>query len=254
LKAGRDASDFLKSISLVPLALVPLSAEAGENVVTPSKKMRWYKGPALLGLLDACAAEHMHGDFRFPVQDVYEIRKEKVAVGTIVSGSIRRGERVRVFSCAKENKLKKIRAFNSNRALISAPQSVGLVLEDMDAVVRGDVICKSVFPPVRSNFTAKILCAQPFEVNACLHFQCATQDTLARLKEPVKIIDSLTLEKRAGETSMQTGDLIEGVVVTEKPIVLEENLKRNSLGDSFLGIKKKRSAQLDSCIRGIFYD
>lgn len=239
LKVRKQANDFFKSISLVPLAVVPLSAEGGENVVMPSKKMRWYKGPSFLELLDACAVEHTNGDFRFPVQDVYEIHKERVAVGTIVSGSIGSKEKVCVFPFAKENKLKKIRTLTSSRALVSAPQSVGLVLENMAGVMRGQIICKPVFPPVRNSFAAKILCAQPFELKAGLRFQCATQDTLARLRDPIKIIDSLTLEKRTGATCMQTGDLVEGVVVTEKPIVLEENLKRNSLGKFVLRNNEK---------------
>ena len=86
------------------LSVIPLSALAGDNVVYPSKKMPWYKGPTLLDFLDSVEIEQNENlkAVRFPVQGIIRPRSKKFPdyraySGTLSGGILRPGDKVRVL-------------------------------------------------------------------------------------------------------------------------------------------------------------
>src|SRR6185436_8293566 len=61
---------FLARIGATPRFFLPLAAFHGENLIAPSDKMPWYKGPNLLTAVDAFKKEPSKADqpFRMPIQ------------------------------------------------------------------------------------------------------------------------------------------------------------------------------------------
>ena len=77
--------------------VLPVSALTGDNVVSAAPNLPWYHGPTLLGALSAEApAPGEDGEFRLPVQYVVRADGFRGFAGTVVGGSLRRGDAVSV--------------------------------------------------------------------------------------------------------------------------------------------------------------
>src|SRR3954462_8450609 len=62
---------FAAQAGLHDVTAMPLSALKGDNMLTPSPQMPWYRGPTLLGHLEAAEldeTQQQRGAFRLPVQ------------------------------------------------------------------------------------------------------------------------------------------------------------------------------------------
>lgn len=73
---------------------VPISGWTGDNITTPSDKMKWFKGHTLLESLDDMDPPKRPTDLplRIPLQDVYKIGGiGTVPVGRVETGVIRPG-------------------------------------------------------------------------------------------------------------------------------------------------------------------
>ena len=88
-------TDQLKALGtkVAPEMVIPISARLGDNVAQSGNSLPWYSGLTLLQALDelkqrAQTTQHM---LRFPVQDIYEIQGEHVAVGRVEVGTIEQG-------------------------------------------------------------------------------------------------------------------------------------------------------------------
>lgn len=226
----KDIIEFLTKIKLEPKYFIPLCARQGENLCKISKKMPWYKGPSFLEALNTHSKKRMNGDFRFPVQDIYNLNEEKVAVGKIISGIIKKGEEAKVLPLNKGCRIKAIKVFNKKTSLAKAPESVGLVLDDMKDIKRGSVIYKERLPEVNTEILTKIFCTRPFNAGNNLRFSCSTQETPARIKQINRVWDTANLEPKSKEFPLKETDLAEAIIVTEYPVVIEKFKGSNRLG------------------------
>ena len=162
------------------IEFVPISALLGDNVVGRSGRMPWYKGPALLELLEALPDAHDRGHepARFPVQYVLRPNSEQFHdyrgyAGRVCSGAFRAGEEVLVLpgegeagsggsggsGAGQRSRIVRLHVGQSDIAACRAPQSVAMVLEhDLD-VSRGDLIVSAAAdaPIVGSSVTANVV-------------------------------------------------------------------------------------------------
>lgn len=90
---------YLKSIGVTPTFIIPVSAREGDNIVTPSKAMDWYKGPTVVKALDSFVSgtPATESPLRLPVQDVYKFDQRRIIAGRIDSGRIAVGDKI-IFS------------------------------------------------------------------------------------------------------------------------------------------------------------
>ena len=228
--AKESAAEFLKKIGIQSKYFIPISAKQGDNLLKESKKMDWYKGLSLVDALNNYSKEIKVGDFRFPVQDIYDLDGGKIAVGRIISGTIKKRDTVRILPLDKERKVKTIRVFNKNQPFLDAPKSIGLILDDMQGLARGQIICKQEFPGVFTEVRSKIFCLQPLDKEEKLIFKCVTQKTPAQIKQINWICNIENLESRSGDGQFQETDIAQVLIVTEHPVVVESFAGNNSLG------------------------
>ncbi|HEY4972269.1 MAG TPA: GTP-binding protein, partial [Steroidobacteraceae bacterium] len=96
----RGYREFAQRIGLSDIVAIPLSALRGDNVIEPSERMPWYRGPTLLAHLESVPVLDEVGvqPFRMPVQWVNRPNQDfRGYAGLIVGGSVRPGDTLRVL-------------------------------------------------------------------------------------------------------------------------------------------------------------
>ena len=152
----RAVLDEIASITGNPVQaeFVPISALGGDNVVHRSSSMPWYQGLSILESLETLPATESarNAPFRFPVQRV--IRPDHTFrgfAGKIASGTIRKGDAIKVQPAGVEARIDRIVTWDGDLAEAIAPLSVTLVLDRELDISRGDLIVSSGTPATLAN-------------------------------------------------------------------------------------------------------
>ena len=123
--------------------VVPVSALAGDNIVTRSTAMPWYQGPTVLEVLETVEVSHdvRLEDLRLPVQFVNRPNLDfRGFCGTLAAGRVKRGDRVMVLPSKRVSSVKQVLGVDGEVESAEAPEVVTLTLADEVDVSRGDVI------------------------------------------------------------------------------------------------------------------
>ena len=156
-----DFQSFAAKLNFESLTAIPLSARYGDNVIAPSARTAWYRGPALLDHLESIDVETELAakPFRLPVQWVNRPNLDfRGFAGTIVSGRIAAGEEVSVAKSGRVSKVTRIVTGDGDLKEAVAGQAVTLVLADEIDISRGDLlVAPEARPEVADQFAAHIL-------------------------------------------------------------------------------------------------
>jgi bifunctional enzyme CysN/CysC len=157
-----ECAALARRLGFADLAAIPLSALAGDNVVAPGARMPWYRGRTLLGFIDAAGVDEDRLQtlpFRLPVQWVNRPNQDfRGYAGTVASGVLRAGERVRVHPSGLESRVARIVAYGGDLPQAVAGQSITLTLADEIDISRGDVIVRAEAPAsVADQFEATMI-------------------------------------------------------------------------------------------------
>jgi len=235
--------DLTQKIGLPKPILMPISALLGANVVTASKDMPWYKGPTLLEWLEGLdtSPQSEKTELRFPVQ--YVARQDGSAsddfrgyLGQIESGSIRKGQKIRVLPGNTEATVAEIYLGNrSNRDQANANNEVESaqtgeavairLVEDID-VSRGCLFvgADDATPPTLSKQISADLCwldSEPLSLSRKYALRHTTNTVGAKVKEIKQVLDVETLS-HASDTHPLTANEIGRIdLVLQKPIVAD---------------------------------
>ena len=154
--------DFARRIGIADVTCIPMSALKGDNITVPSSYMPWYRGPTLMGWLETVEVNEERLQkipFRMPVQWVNRPHVQfRGFSGTIASGVIEPGARIRVQPSGVESQVSRIATKDGDLSRGAAGQSVTLVLDDEIDVSRGDVIARADTPAeVADQFEATVV-------------------------------------------------------------------------------------------------
>jgi bifunctional enzyme CysN/CysC len=142
--------EFGKLIGLEEITPIPLSALKGDNMASPSERTPWYHGPTLMGSLETLEVDQeqqQSGAFRLPVQGVNRLDPGfRGFTGTIASGSIQPGDRIRGQPSGRESSVTRIVTADGDLPLAVAGQAVTLTLADEIDLARGDLISSASSP------------------------------------------------------------------------------------------------------------
>ena len=132
------------------ITFVPMSAFKGDNVTEPSAAMPWYQGPTLMGWLETVPVDRTRlqcAPLRFPVQWVNRPNLDfRGYAGTLASGCVQVGQRVRVQPSGRETTVSRIVTHDGELAQAVAGDAVTLVLADEVDVSRGDLLADAQAP------------------------------------------------------------------------------------------------------------
>ncbi|PWC15878.1 sulfate adenylyltransferase subunit CysN [Brenneria roseae subsp. americana] len=143
----QDYLDFAQQLPAdLNITFVPISALDGDNVATPSTTMSWYTGPTLLDVLETVnvAQRSLKLPMRFPIQYVNRPNLDfRGYAGTLASGIVRVGQRVKVLPSGVESTVSRIVTFDGDRQQAQAGEAITLVLADEIDISRGDLLVDS---------------------------------------------------------------------------------------------------------------
>jgi bifunctional enzyme CysN/CysC len=137
---------------------IPVSAVTGDNITIASTLMPWYQGPTLLQALEnwepldsrAGAVQHEQ-PFRFPVQFIVRADGNfRGYAGTVVSGSVARGDKVVIADSGRTAAVDRIVTYDlhvdghiADLERAEAGQAVTITLDHEVDVTRGDIIASA---------------------------------------------------------------------------------------------------------------
>ncbi|MED5619083.1 sulfate adenylyltransferase subunit CysN [Ideonella sp. BN130291] len=198
--------EFAKQIGLEDITAMPLSALRGDNMLAPSDRMPWYHGPTLLGYLETVELDETRlqgGSFRLPVQWVNRPNLDfRGFSGTIASGMVKPGDRIRAQPSGRESTVTRIVTANGDLPIAVAGQSITLTLADEIDISRGDVISAAEAPAeVADQFEATIvwMSDEPMLPGRPYLLKLGTRTVSATITEPKYKVNVNTMEHLAAK-------------------------------------------------------
>jgi sulfate adenylyltransferase subunit 1 len=161
LRLQKDFDALAKQLAVPHVVAIPISALAGDNVVTRSPHMPWYQGPTFLEHLEnvPLRVETMSNAVRFPVQ--YVIRPDasfRGFAGQVASGVIRPGDAVVSLPSGQKSRVRSIATFDGDAPEAFPPMSVTVTLDDEIDLSRGDMLVSPGHAPrVSRHFEAMVV-------------------------------------------------------------------------------------------------
>ena len=235
-----DYREFARTIGLTEVTAIPIAAVHGDNVIAPSPRTPWYRGPTLIQHLESVEVDQnrlRQQPFRLPVQWVNRPNSDfRGFAGTIASGTIRPGQRIRVLPSAREATVERIVTADGDLGEAVATQSVTLVLSDEIDVSRGDVIASTeALPQVADQFQATLvwMSEQPMLRGRSYLLKIGARTATATVMPLKYKINVNTLEHIAA-SSLELNEI--GVVDFEidRPIAFDPYLENRDTGGFIL--------------------
>lgn len=240
-----EFSKFATRLNVHDLAFIPISALAGDNVVTRSDHTPWYDGPSLLYHL-----EHLHvasdrnlTDVRFPVQ--YVIRPQQVKArdyrgyaGTVASGLIKVGDPIMALPSGFTSTVAAIDSPSGPVDSAFPPMSVVLRLSDEIDVSRGDLLVRPNNPaPAVQDLDLRVcwmddtLRLTPGRTLALKH---TTTWARVKVREVLYRIDINTLHRDDSVTSLGLNDIGRVRLRCTKPLFMDGYAQNRVTGSVIL--------------------
>ncbi|WP_275462453.1 sulfate adenylyltransferase subunit 1 [Streptomyces noursei] len=256
---AEEFTAYAGSLGVPEITAIPISALAGDNVVTPSSTMDWYGGPTVLEHLETVpvVADPSDDPARFPVQ--YVIRPQTAEhpdyrgyAGQIASGVLRVGDAVTVLPSGRTSTVEGIDALGQSVDVAWAPQSVTLRLADDLDVSRGDLIAPTASAPSVTQDVEATVCHvadRPLTVGQRVLLKHTTRTVKAIVKEiPSRLtLDDLSQHPAPGE--LAANDIGRIVVRTAAPLALDAYAESRRTG-SFLLIDPADGTTLTAGMAG----
>lgn len=244
-------ADYLKlagQLDIPDIHFVPVVALTGDNVVQKSTNMPWFRGRTLMNYLETLTIDRALNtqDFRFPVQYVTrpggELAKRGYA-GSVVSGSIQRGDTIRTLPAGTISTVESITTYDGELEQAIAPQAVTLVLSDEIDVSRGDLIVdKDALPHMSNRLRARMVWMHEQTLLPGREYwvKLGTKTVSARCEKVLHTLDVNTLQEQGAENLALNDVGMTDWVLSET--VVFDKYKVNRKTGAFIVIDKRTNA------------
>lgn len=239
----QDYLDFAQQLPTdLDIKFVPLSALEGDNVATSSDKMNWYTGPTLLDVLETVNIINIREQqpMRFPVQYVNRPNLDfRGYAGTLASGSVRVGQKVKVLPSGVESTVARIVTFDGDLQEAWAGDAITLVLADERDISRGDTLVdaeETVKPVQNAKVDVVWMAEQPLSVGQSYDIKVGGKKARARVENIEYQVEINSLTQRVVENLPLNGiGLVE--LAFDEPLVLD-NYQSNAVTGGMIFIDR----------------
>jgi bifunctional enzyme CysN/CysC len=203
---AEDFKSFAAPLGFESIICIPVSALKGDDVLTRSPHMHWYRGPTLLGHLETVdiSREERHEPFRFPVQWVNRPHLDfRGYAGTVASGKVKPGDEVVIQPSGKRAHVARIVTADGDLDVAHRGDAVTLTFaEEIDAS-RGDIISGiEKTPEIADQIAARIVWfdEEPMLPGRTYAIKCGFQTTTATISSLKYKLNVDNLDHVAGKT------------------------------------------------------
>lgn len=236
---------ILTTMGYANVPKVPISALNGDNVFTTSQNMKWYNGSTLIETLDQ-TVKPIHLPFDKPlracVQDIYKQETGETVVCKIETGTLETGRTVLFSPSGKKGTVKAIEMFGNRPEKALPGDSVGLIIEGVGDIERGEVISYPENPAKEAKgFTAELILFTDTEIRTGeVHsVRVGTAEKKCKIDEILNEIDPLNLTiKESHPLVLKGGQVGEAKFSPMEPLCLEKHSEFPPLGRFVIEGKK----------------
>jgi len=242
----RDYLAFSEKLDVDAIHFIPISALSGENVVSASAEMGWYKSGPLLNFLEnvPIANDRNLMDFRFPVQNVLRPNASfRGYAGSVVSGIVRKGDEIVVLPSRQRTRIKTIETFDGNLEEAFPPMPVVLTMEDEVDISRGMVLAKPNNMPAMGNVLESMMVWMddvPLRIGAEYLLKCNTQEIPVRIRS-IRYKYNINELTRLPSDSLKLNDIGRMELVLQRPLIYD-SFRRNKQMGAFILIDRNSNA------------
>ncbi len=226
LKVKKELEDFLSKIEVRSHASIPISSKLGDNIVNRSSKMKWYKKPVFIDILDnyKINSPEISSTIRFPVQDIYKIGEKRIIVGRIEMGKISKGTKLVFFPSNEKVEVKSLEIWPKAKQDYEIGDCIGLTLSDQIFVDRGDIASDTKNPPkVMNRFESNVfwLSDKEISLNKKYLMKINTGEYEVSINKIKNIIDTESLNKKKKDNVVKN-DVCELVIHSSQFIPMDD--------------------------------
>ena len=217
---------FAAQLGITNITCIPLSALKGDNITERSANTAWYSGPTFMEYLETVPVEDVaHTEpMRMPVQWVNRPDLDfRGFSGTVVSGTVRPGMRVKALPSGLESTVARVVTFDGDLDEAQANQAVTLTLTDEIDISRGDVICDASNPAgVADRFEAHIVWMHEDAMTPGRPYlvKLGTRTVSATIAPPAHRVDVNTLRHQPADT-LQMNEIGLCDVAFDRPVAFD---------------------------------
>lgn len=223
---------FLADLGVCAVSVIPIAAREGGNIATRSTEMGWYDGPTVLEQVDEFdpAVSDATGAFRMPLQDVYKFTESgddrRIFAGSIASGSISVGTKVRFLPSGKASTISSVEAFAvPSMSSAKAGQAAGFTLKEQIYVKPGEMMVtdgdESAVVTTRFRATVFWMGRAPLVTNRKYTLKMGAAKVAVELREVRRVVDASELASDATKVQLDRHDVGEVVLETARPIACD---------------------------------
>ena len=222
------------------LTFIPMSALNGDNVVTHSSKIDWYKGETLLEHLEKTDAQDVFekGKARFPVQSVIRPKMEQYHdfrgyAGKLYGDDISVGESITVLPSMTETKVKEIQFFDQTFDKAERGSSITITLENDVNVSRGDMLVKSnEIPTIAKELNATIcwMDKQPLTTSGKYRIQHGTNIVTGKIERIDAVLSTDYSGEKTNVDNLKINEIGTVALKFNKPLLFDSYAENKSNG------------------------
>ena len=237
---------ILRSLGYNDVPMVPVSAMEGDNVYKKSRKMGWYKGPTLIETLDEKIVPlslPLNKPLRGVVQDVYPYEGNKQVIACKIESGVLKPKKDVVFNpSGKTGRLEKILSFGTVMEKAEPGESVGLLVNNVDDVERGEVLSYADNQPVKvKSFIAEIILFSNIQIKEGdeITIRYGTAEKKCRVQRILSEIDPVNLIVKAKSPKVLKGETVGEIeLFALEPVCIEKYSDFPELGRFVIEGKK----------------
>ena len=238
-----DFKIFSKNLKIKKTYCIPISALKGDNVVSKSYNMGWYKGKSLLNFLNnykVLENINVENKFIMPVQLVSKNKyNNRIYSGRIINGNISKNKKIKVLPSNTTTKILKV--ITANKKISGYKwESIRLKFTNEVDCSRGDLICSynlEINTSDQFNVTLIWMDKEELIKGRSYWLKIGTKVTHARIQTIINKTDVENFNKLAAK-KIKLNDISECILITDENIPYFPYSKSKELG-SFILIDKQ---------------
>ncbi|NBR98908.1 MAG: sulfate adenylyltransferase, partial [Actinobacteria bacterium] len=229
-KIRDEFESFASRLALRDVTFLPISALAGDNVVSRSANMSWFEGPTLLHHL-----ENIYIAIRPQRADTPDYRGY---AGRVAGGMLRVGDDIMVLPSGLTSTITGIDSPDGPVDQAEPGQAVTVLLKDDLSITRGDMLCRPNNRPRTSQELEAMLCwmddAAPLQLDKIYTVKHTTKLARGKVSNVLYRLDISNLHRETNIKELKFNEIGRVTLHTTSPLFFDDYHQNRTTGSFIL--------------------